>query len=209
MSGLEVALAGRIGGFALEVALRALPGEVTALVGPSGSGKTSVLRCVAGLERVPGTVRLDGETWQDGARFVAPHRRRIGYVFQGANLLPHRSVEDNLLYARRRSAAPPALDPIVQATGIAPLLARRPATLSGGEGQRAALARALAGGPRLLLLDEPLSALDVEARSGLADWLAAFLPTLTLPVLLVSHDPAEVARLATRTIRLRDGRVEG
>jgi len=209
VSGLAVALAGRIGGFALDIAFQAPAGAVTALVGPSGSGKTSVLRCVAGLRRVNGTVTLDGEAWQDGRRFVPPHERRVGYVFQGANLLPHRSVEANLRYAAARAAAPPDLAPIVAATGIAALLPRRPDTLSGGEAQRAALARALAGAPRLLLLDEPLSALDTEARAALLDWLAAFLPTLSLPVLLVTHDPAEVARLATRVVRLRAGRVAG
>jgi molybdate transport system ATP-binding protein len=207
VSGLSVALAGRVGQFALDMAFVA-PVGVTALVGPSGSGKTSVLRAIAGLQRLGGTVELDGEIWQDDRHFVAPHHRRIGFVFQGANLLPHLSVADNLAYARRRSPAPAELGPIVEATGVAPLLLRRPDSLSGGEAQRAALTRALAGNPRLLLMDEPLSALDAEARGALLDWLGAFLPTLGLPVLLVSHYPAEVARLATHQIRLRDGRVE-
>ena len=205
---LVARLAGRIGSFALDVAFEAPATGVTALVGPSGAGKTSILRCLAGLDRVPGEVRLDGVTWQDRTCFVPPHRRRVGGVFQGAGLLPHLTVGDNLAYARRRSPEPADPGPIIEATGIAGLLGRRPATLSGGETQRAALARALVGGPRLLLLDEPLSALDWEARGALLDFLAGLLPTLALPVLLVSHDPAEVARLAVHVVRLRAGRLD-
>jgi len=200
-------LAGRIGRFPLDVALEAKPGEVTALVGPSGAGKTSLLRCLAGLERVAGEVEVAGEVWQDATRFVPAHRRRVGYVFQGGGLLPHLSVAGNLLYAERRAPAPGDRDEVVARTGIAALLDRRPERLSGGEAQRVGLARALVMRPRLLLLDEPLSALDAEARVELASWLAELLPELGVPVLLVSHDAGEVERLAARTIRMREGRI--
>ena len=207
--GIAARFAGRIGGFALDVAFD-LPAEgVTALSGPSGSGKTTVLRCLAGLERLPGTLNVDGERWQDTHHFLPPHRRRVGLVFQGANLLPHLSVRANLAHAAKRGRGGTDIDVIVARTGIASLLDRAPASLSGGEQQRAAIARALAGNPRLLLLDEPLSALDVEARAALAAELAALLPSLRIPVILVSHDPAEVKALASRRILIRGGRIEG
>ena len=201
-------LAGRLGDFALDVAFD-LPGDgVTGLFGPSGSGKTTLLRCVAGLERIAGTLSFDGESWQDARHFVPPERRRIGYVFQGANLLPHLSVRGNLDYAVRRAPAGAfAFDAVVDRIGIGALLDRTPARLSGGEGQRVAIARALLAQPRLLLMDEPLTGLDTAARADLLDALVELLPTLALPVLYVSHDPAEIARLATRRITLAAGRI--
>lgn len=205
--GVVARLAGRVGRFALDVALEAPAGGVTALVGPSGSGKTSVLRGLAGLVRLPGEVIVGGTVWQDARRFVPTHRRRVGCVF-GDGLLPHLSVAGNLAYAARRAPAPGDRAAIVERTGLAGLLGRLPATLSGGEAQRAAIARALVSNPRLLLLDEPLSALDGEGRAALSDYLAGLLPTLGMPVILVSHDLGEVARLADRVVRLRDGRVE-
>lgn len=209
MSDLRVRLAGRRGAFALDIAFTAEPGIVTALSGPSGAGKTSVLRAVAGLDRLAGEVWLGEEAWQAGPRFVPTHRRRIGYVFQGANLLPHLSVAANFAFARERAADPPDLAPIVMHLGVGPLLDRLPATLSGGEAQRVALARALAIGPSLLLLDEPVSALDAEARTDLLDRLAAFLPELAVPVLLVSHDRTDLDRLAVRIMPIRAGRIVG
>lgn len=206
MSGLAGRLRGAIGGFALDVALDVPPG-VTALAGPSGAGKTSLLRCLAGLAHVPGEIRMDGAVWQDARRFVPAHRRRVGYVFQSANLLPHLSVGANLAYAARRGGGESDVAALAGRFGIAGLLGRAPATLSGGEGQRAALARALAGAPRLLLLDEPLSALDPAARGELVAWLAELLPRLAIPVLLVSHDAGETAALAERRIRMEHGRV--
>ena len=208
MSGVSARLAGRLGGFALDVAFEAPPAAVTALYGPSGSGKSSVLRCLAGLERLTGEVRVAGETWQDAGTFVAPHRRRVGCVFQGDNLLPHLSVAGNLNYAAARAYAPAERAAIVEGIGITPLLARSPATLSGGEQQRVALARALLTSPQLLLLDEPLSALDDEAKAALLAFLERFLPALGMPVILVSHDMAEVQRLASHVVRLRSGREE-
>lgn len=207
-TGLEARFGGRIGGFSLDVAFALEPG-VTMLSGPSGSGKTTILRCLAGLDDVPGALVVDGETWQDARAFLPTHRRRLGYVFQGANLLPHLSVAANLAYAARRARAPAHPDAIVARTGIAALLDRCPARLSGGEAQRVAIARTLLSAPRLLLLDEPLSALDGEAKADLIDYLDDLLPTLGLPVLFVSHDAGEGERLAHRRIRLRGGRIEG
>nr|WP_047168341.1 ATP-binding cassette domain-containing protein [Sphingomonas sp. Y57] len=206
---IAVALDGKLGGaFALQAMFEVPSSGVTALLGPSGSGKTSILRALAGLERIAGTIIVDGEVWQDGATFLPPERRRVGYVFQGVGLLPHLSVAANLAYAERRAGPGRfARDAIVSRTGIAPLLDRRPASLSGGEAQRAGIARALLGQPRLLLLDEPLSALDTDARADLLDWLDDLLAEIAIPVFHVTHDHAEAARLAARTIRLRYGRV--
>ena len=188
-------------GFARDVAFTA--SGVTALTGQSGAGKTSVLRAVAGLDRHAGTVRCGDDVWQDGGRFVPPERRRVGYVAQGSSLLPHLSVAANLAYAARRAGAGPFdRDAVVALTGIGALLARRPADLSGGEAQRASIARALLGQPRLLLMDEPVSALDAAGRAVLLDRLAALFAAVALPVLYVTHDAAEAARLTTATVRL-------
>lgn len=205
---IDACFRGRIGGFTLDVAF-ALEAGVTALSGPSGSGKTTILRCLAGLDHLPGSLVADGETWQDARTFLPTHRRRLGYVFQGASLLPHLTVAGNLAYAARRARDPADMEAIVARTGIAALLDRSPARLSGGEAQRATIARTLISAPRLLLLDEPLSALDGEAKAELLGYLDDFLPTLGLPVLFVSHDAREAGRLAHRRIRLRGGRIEG
>ena len=205
---IAVSLDGRRGGFRIEAAFELPPAGVTALLGPSGSGKTSVLRALAGLDRIAGAITADGEIWQDAATFVPPERRRVGYVFQGAGLLPHLSVADNLTYAAARAPAGPFdRAAIVERTGIAALLDRRPRHLSGGEAQRAGIARALLGQPRLLLMDEPLSALDNDARAGLVAWLESLLAGIPLPVVYVTHDRAEASRLAARTLRISAGRL--
>ncbi len=207
---LSVRLQGARGAFALDVAFEWPADRVTALVGRSGSGKTSVLRAVAGLDRHAGAVRFAGEVWQGPRAWVPPERRRIGYVPQGPGLLPHLSVAGNLDYAARRAAHGPFdRADVIARTGIAALLDRRPATLSGGEAQRAALARALIGQPRLLLLDEPLSGVDSEGRAGLLDALEVLLCGLVVPVVMVTHDLAEAERLADRVVRMAGGRVEG
>lgn len=205
---LAVALAGRRGGFALDVAFDVSASGVTALLGPSGSGKTSVLRAIAGLDRHAGTVSFDSEVWQDASRFVPTHRRGVGYVAQGMGLLPHLTVAGNLDFAMRR--APPGRlqrEAVVARTGIAALLNRRPGQLSGGEAQRASIARALLGQPRLLLMDEPLSGLDGTGRATLLDTLAALFADEAVPVVYVTHDADEAARLAAVTVRLTSGRV--
>ncbi|MFM2347661.1 MAG: molybdenum transporter ATP-binding protein [Pseudomonadota bacterium] len=198
-------------GFSLDVDLR-LPGRgFTVLSGPSGSGKTTLLRCVAGLERAPqGRLVVDGEVWQDGAQGLPVHRRPIGYVFQEASLFDHLSVLGNLRYGLKRlgSGADPArLDQAVALLGIAHLLERRPGRLSGGERQRVGIARALALSPRLLLMDEPLSALDAARRQEILPYLERLREELDLPVLYVTHAPDEVARLADHLVALEAGRV--
>lgn len=208
---LQATFAGRLGSFALAVDFAAPMQGVTALFGPSGSGKTSVLRCMAGLLRLEGRLLLGEACWQDSARglFRKPHRRPVGYVFQEASLFPHLSVERNLLYGARRSGESQgfALPEIVELLGIAPLLGRAPEALSGGERQRVAIGRALLSQPRLLLMDEPLSALDRETKAELLPYLEALHARLSIPIVYVSHDLAEVERLADTLVLLRAGRV--
>ncbi|NIJ08017.1 molybdate transport system ATP-binding protein [Sphingomonas vulcanisoli] len=203
---LRVRLSGRAGALAIDAAFTVPPG-ITALQGPSGAGKTTLLRAIAGLERLQGSVHIGGEVWQDAQNFLPPHRRRIGFVFQGANLLPHLSVRANLAYAARRAEAPLSIEDIAERTGIAHLLNRRPAKLSGGEAQRVALARALLIRPKLLLLDEPFTGLDAEGRAGLIDQLAALLRTLATPVLIVTHDAGEAARIAHQQLHIDNGTI--
>ncbi|MEO4046352.1 molybdenum ABC transporter ATP-binding protein [Pseudomonas sp. CAU 1711] len=198
--------------FHLQVALQ-LPGRgITALFGPSGSGKTSLLRCVAGLERPPrGRIEVNGECWQDDARqhFLAPHKRALGYVFQEASLFPHLSVRSNLEFGQKRIAAAARridLDQAARLLGIDHLLARDPATLSGGERQRVGIARALLTSPRLLLLDEPLAALDDKRKQEILPYLERLHDELDIPMLYVSHAADEVARLADHLVLLERGR---
>lgn len=182
---------------------------ITALFGPSGSGKTTLLRCLAGLEPdVRGQLTADGQTWQDGRQRLPPERRNIGFVFQDAALYPHRSVRGNLDYAHRR--APPGgpnVATIAAQVGIDHRLDVEVQTLSGGERQRVALARALLTRPTLLCLDEPLSALDWQARGALLDLIDELARATDLPMLYVTHNPREVERLARRVVFMRDGRL--
>lgn len=188
-----------------------LPSQgVTALFGPSGCGKTTVLRCMAGLQRAQGVLRVQGEIWQDHAHFLPTHKRRLGYVFQEANLFAHLNVRRNLDYgcarvpASQRRIEP---DQVIELLGIAPLLARMPDKLSGGERQRVAIARALMTSPRLLLMDEPLAALDLARKQEFLPWLERLRRELDIPVIYVSHAPDEVARLADHLLVMDDGRV--
>ena len=197
-------------GFALDVDLE-LPGRgVTALFGPSGCGKTTLLRSIAGLVRTPqGRLVVNGETWQDERGFVPTHRRPLGYVFQEASLFEHLSVRANLEYGMKRAGLAPAragFDHAVETLGIAPLLERRPAGLSGGERQRVAIARALLTQPRLLLMDEPLAALDLARKAEILPYLERLRAELEIPLLYVSHAPDEVARLADHLVVLEAGR---
>lgn len=195
-------------GFVLDVDLR-LPGRgVTVLFGPSGCGKTTLLRCLAGLEpRARGRLVFAGEVWQDGKRFLPTHRRALGYVFQEANLFPHLSVRRNLEYGRRRRGGTRALAPLIELLGIGHLLERNPEGLSGGERQRVAIARALAASPRLLLMDEPLAALDVARRKEILPYLERLHDELDIPMIYVTHAPEELARLADHVVLLEAGQV--
>ncbi|MBB4267168.1 molybdenum ABC transporter ATP-binding protein [Roseospira visakhapatnamensis] len=211
--GIEAAFAGRLGGFALDARFAVPARGVTALFGPSGCGKTTVLRCVAGLTRLAeGHLSVNGVVWQDGRhRFLAPHRRPVGYVFQEASLFPHLSVTGNLRYGQRRARGdgprPVAFDDVVELLGLARLLDRSTTVLSGGERQRVALGRALLTQPRLLLMDEPLAALDRASKDEILPYLERLHARLDIPVLYVSHDLAEVERLADTLVLMEAGRV--
>ncbi len=185
---------------------------ITALFGASGSGKTSILRAIAGLDHLSGRLTIQDKVWQDDTAgiFVPPHKRAIGYVFQEASLFPHLTVEDNLIYGNKR-AAPPSrggLDKadVIDLMNIGKLLGRSPATLSGGERQRVAIGRALMRHPQILLMDEPVSALDQASRERLLSCLDDLHRNLSLPILYVSHDTSEVARLADHMILISDGK---
>ena len=213
MTGLDIRLRAAFGSFVLDAVLEAPPSGVTGLFGPSGAGKTSLLRCLAGLTRAEsGHVRLGDETWQDTAAgiFVAPHRRGVGYVAQQGDLFPQMSVRDNLRYGMERvPRAQQRLtwDDVVDWVALHPLLGRDVFRLSGGERQRVALGRALLASPRLLLLDEPVSALDEPTRHEVLECLRDVVRRLDVPVLYVSHSLTEVARTAERLVWLVDGRV--
>lgn len=186
----------------------AAPAGLTALLGPSGAGKTSVLDMIAGLLRPDrGRITVAGEVLLDRAAGIdrAPEERGCGYVFQDLRLFPHRRVRDNLLYGwRRAQRARPLLgfDEAVAFLGLGALLDRLPETLSGGEAQRVAIGRALLSGPRLLLLDEPLSSLDPPRRREIMRVIERIRDELRLPILYVSHDREEVARLAGMVVRI-------
>ncbi|HET7572595.1 MAG TPA: ABC transporter ATP-binding protein [Gaiellaceae bacterium] len=189
-----------------ELALALEADGVVALVGPSGAGKSSALRAVAGLVRPPrGRVTLGHETWLDAERgvFVPPERRRVGLVFQEYALFPHLSVRANVAYG----AAGRPVDDLLERFRIAQLAEARPRELSGGERQRVALARALARDPAVLLLDEPLAALDAHTKSAVRAELAELLRGLGLPTLLVTHDYEDAAALAGRVGVLVEGRL--
>jgi molybdate transport system ATP-binding protein len=210
---LEIRLSVDFKDFALDVDL-ALPGRgVSALYGHSGSGKTTCLRCIAGLEKAAdGLIRINGETWQDSARgvFLAPHKRSLGYVFQEASLFPHLTVKGNLEFGLRRIPAQERrvqLDHASELLGIDHLLTRQPGNLSGGERQRVGIARALLTSPKLLLLDEPLAALDAKRKSEILPYLERLHDELEIPMLYVSHSQDEVARLADHLVLLNDGKV--
>jgi molybdate transport system ATP-binding protein len=177
---------------------------VTALFGPSGSGKTTILRAIAGLERLPGHCALDTAIWQDEVSFVPTHRRALGYVLQEASLFGHLSVRGNLSFGMHDAAA---FEQIVDLLKLTPLLERAPEKLSGGERQRVSLGRALLSKPDILLLDEPMSALDRQAKAEIMPYFAALKRALNIPVILVSHDMGEVEQLADHMVLLAGGRV--
>ena len=200
---LDLAIRRTAGAFTLDVALSAARG-VSAIFGPSGAGKTTLARCIAGLAKPDaGRIALDGRVLFDGATDVPPHRRDIGYVFQDARLFPHMDVRRNLLYGAARGTDPAR---VAEMLGIAALLDRAPGGLSGGEAARVAIGRALLRRPKLLILDEPLAALDTRRRDVVLPWLEG-LRDAGLPILYISHAIEEVARLADTLVLLEAGRV--
>jgi molybdate transport system ATP-binding protein len=209
---IDVSLKRVYADFSLDVDLN-LPGRgVTAFYGHSGSGKTTCLRCIAGLERAEhGFVQINDEVWQDSDNgiFVPPHKRALGYVFQEASLFPHLSVLANLQFGLKRIAKSQRRVDMAQATellGIGHLLERHPQHLSGGERQRVGIARALLTSPKLLLMDEPLAALDSQRKSEILPYLQRLHDELDIPVLYVSHAQDEVARLADHLVLLSEGK---
>jgi molybdate transport system ATP-binding protein len=203
----------RLGDFDLQAAGEIDTGRVTAIFGPSGSGKSTLLRALAGLERsATGRLALGRDVWLDSARGldVPAHRRPVGYMFQEARLFPHLTGEGNLRYAAkraRRERQAVTFDEVVDALDLEPLLPRRTSGLSGGERQRVALGRTLLAQPRLLLLDEPMSALDASRKMEILPYLEALHPRFGIPTLYVSHSVDEVAHLADRILVLAGGRV--
>lgn len=203
------------GPFTLRLALRAGPGGVVGILGPNGSGKSTLLAAVAGLVPVTaGRIRLGGQVLDDAVEgsFVEASRRPVGFVFQDYRLFPHLDVRDNVAFSPRargqsRRASRESATSWLSRLGIADLAARRPQDLSGGQAQRVALARALAGDPALLLLDEPLAALDASTRMDVQGELRRHLDAFDGPCLLVTHDPLEALVLADRLLVLEEGRV--
>lgn len=202
---IDIDVARRLGDRSIAARFTAGPG-LTALFGPSGAGKTSILNMVAGLLRPDrGHIRVGDRTLFDGATDLPPEARRVGYVFQDGRLFPHRRVRANLTYGH--DIVPSAnrwmtLDEAVQFLGIGHLLDRWPHSLSGGEAQRVAIGRALLAGPEILLMDEPLSSLDTARRSDIMVVIERIRDELKLPILYVSHDRAEIDRLATSVVEI-------
>ena len=200
---IDIDVSRRLGDRVIAARFTAGPG-LTALFGASGAGKTSILNMVAGLLRPDrGHIRIGDRTLFDGATDLPPEARRVGYVFQDGRLFPHRRVRANLVYGL--DLAPPAnrwmsLDEAAQFLGIGHLLGRWPQSLSGGEAQRVAIGRALLAGPEILLMDEPLSSLDAARRGDIMAVIERIRDELELPILYVSHDRAEVDRLATQIV---------
>ncbi|MEY8830499.1 molybdenum ABC transporter ATP-binding protein [Sedimentitalea sp. XS_ASV28] len=208
---LSVDMRHRLGALNLQITFQA-PGGVTALFGRSGAGKTTVINAVAGL-LTPDSARisLDGQLVLDtrSGHAVPTRKRRVGYVFQDGRLFPHLSVRQNLTYGARFASAAPrtTLAEVSELLGISDLLDRRPGTLSGGEKQRVAIGRALLSQPRILLMDEPLAALDSARKAEILPFLERLRDHTDIPILYVSHSVAEVARLATTVVVLENGRV--
>ena len=189
-----------------------IPGRgVTALFGRSGCGKTTVLRCLAGLSRVEnGYLSVKGQIWQNSTKFIKTHKRPVGFVFQDASLFSHLSVQENLTFGQKRAGERGKivhLDDIINLLGLEELLFRSTHRLSGGERQRVAIGRALLSGPELLLMDEPLAALDRFSKDEIIPYLDKLFKTLDIPMIFVSHDTEEVERMADNMVLMDQGKV--
>jgi molybdate transport system ATP-binding protein len=202
---IDMDVSRRLGDRIIAARFAAGPG-LTALFGPSGAGKTSILNMVAGLLKPDrGHIRIGERTLFDGATDLPPEARRVGYVFQDGRLFPHRRVRANLIYGHDLAPATNrwmSLDEAARFLGVEHLLDRWPQSLSGGEAQRVAIGRALLAGPQILLMDEPLSSLDAARRGGIMAVIERIRDELKLPILYVSHDRAEVDRLATQIVEI-------
>jgi molybdate transport system ATP-binding protein len=207
---LDVRIA--FGGFDLQVDHRVPLEGIVGLFGPSGCGKSTLLRIISGLEHnAEGRIRFDDETWQDTAHglFVPPHKRGVGYVFQDVRLFPHLTVAGNLRYAEKRSRRAGNeidIEGVAAALDLAPLMHRRPHSLSGGERQRVAIGRTLLTRPRLLLMDEPLAALDIRRKAEILPYIERLPQMFGVPIIYVTHSIDEVTRLAERMLVLASGR---
>ncbi|MES2013833.1 MAG: ATP-binding cassette domain-containing protein [Pseudomonadota bacterium] len=203
-------LHGANGDFQLDANLNIAEGEFVALFGASGVGKTTLLRCLAGLEfPEQGNIVVSGETWLDSAARInlPPQQRRVGYMFQDYALFPNMTVRGNLEFALRKGADQKRVNELLDLMALGELQYRKPDSLSGGQKQRVALARALASEPRLLLLDEPFSALDAEMRSRLHDEILRLQKHFGITTVIVSHDVSEVCKLTSRVILMEAGRI--
>jgi len=210
MSTIDARFRSSLGSFELDAEFSLPARGVSALFGASGSGKTTLLRLIAGLMRAPGSLTVNGEVWQDERIFVPTHRRALGYVFQEASLFPHLSVRGNLEYGWKRVPAAErriGFDDAVEWLGLSALLPQAPQQLSGGQRQRVAIGRALLASPRLLLMDEPLSALDSNSRAEILPYLERLQRQLELPIIYVSHALDEVARLADTLLLIDAGKI--
>ena len=207
---IQASFRGNLGNFLLDASFAVPATGVTATFGPSGCGKTTIARCVAGLQYLPGSFcAIGGDIWQDPSRFRKAHQRPIGYVFQEASLFSHLSVKHNLLYGAASKPDGIGFDEVAELLGLANLLDRSPHNLSGGERQRVAIGRALLSQPKLLLMDEPLSALDRTTKSEILPFLERLHARLSLPVIYISHDMSEIERLADHLVLMQHGHVVG
>ena len=197
-------LYGSMGEMELNVDLRIKEGEFIALAGESGSGKTTLLRIIAGLEKAQGTLMVGDEIWMDAKHTLPPQKRKIGFVFQDYALFPNMTVLQNLLFVQKDHALAAQL---LAMTGLDELKDRLPATLSGGQKQRVSLCRAMMNRPKILLLDEPLSALDPAMRTKLQQEILTLHKNFGTTTIMVSHDPSEIYRLASRVVVLDHGRI--
>ncbi len=207
---IDKCLHGADGEFRLGAELEVAEGEFVALYGPSGVGKTTLLRCLAGLEQPErGLITVNGESWLDTAQGInlAPQLRRVGYMFQDYALFPNMTVRGNLEFALRPDANKKRVSELLDLMELGALQQRKPETLSGGQKQRVALARALASEPRMLLLDEPLSALDAEIRVRLQDEILRLQKHFGITAIIVSHDVGEVYKLAQRVMVMEAGTI--